>query len=235
MYTFPAHPIFRFGPNFRNKRKCRAWMGTRLPFRNTYHKGVYPFLGQTRYYAPDENSGLFRWADHHSTVTFSLSPLERSPPPSSCSRPNPPCSSLCLICSYYLMFFFYFTLPRVHFLTARVHLATFFLHPQQRVISTLNYTQISCFIPLQPPFYNACSANYSSLIPQFTQLQHSLHNTVLSYSGDIHINTHLPASLPSTQSLPPLTTTTTTTTTTTNQPTNQTNYSTKIQVPVKIL
>ena len=54
-------------------------MGAHLPFRNTYQKGIYPFLGQTRYCAPDENSGLIRWADPLTMVTYSLIPLERSP------------------------------------------------------------------------------------------------------------------------------------------------------------
>ena len=44
------------------------------------------------------------------------------------------------------------------------------------------------FIPLQPPFHYACPTNYSSLIPQFSQLQHSPH---------IHAVALLPASLPS--------------------------------------
>ena len=79
-FPFPAHSSFRSGPNFRNHRTCRAWMGARLPCRNTYQKGIYPFLGQTRYYAPDENGGLLQWADPLTAVTYSLSPgLEPSP------------------------------------------------------------------------------------------------------------------------------------------------------------
>ena len=58
-HILSAHPEFRLGLKFRNHRACRAWMGARLPFRNTYHKGFSLFMGQTRYYAPDENSGLF--------------------------------------------------------------------------------------------------------------------------------------------------------------------------------
>ena len=41
-------------------------MGVQLPFWNTYHKGFSLFMKQTRYYAPDENSCLFWWADHDS-------------------------------------------------------------------------------------------------------------------------------------------------------------------------
>ena len=200
---------------------CRAWMGARLPFRNTYHKGMYPFLGQTHYYAPDKNNGLFRWADHHPTVTFSLRPLERSPPP----PPPPPhvsysSPSMFIFYALYAViilcfcFSFHFTLPRVHFQSARIHLATLFSHLQQRVISTLNCTQISCFIPLQPPFYNTCFANYSSFINSSI---HTVTTSTTQYNSFlftcIHINAHLPASLPSTQSLfPPKPT---------NQPTNQ--------------
>ena len=65
-------------------RACRAWMGAHLPFGNTHQKGIYPFLGQTRYCAPDENSGCFRW-----TVTYSLNShraLSLSP---TCSVPLP--------------------------------------------------------------------------------------------------------------------------------------------------
>ena len=39
----------------------------------------------------------------------------------------------------------------------------------------------------QGTFHYVCPTNYSSLIPQFSQLQHSPHNTVLSYS---HTYTH---------------------------------------------
>ena len=86
---------------------------------------------------------------------------------------------LCLSCCYYFMFLFFFV-PLDSLLL--VGLAPFYSHPQQCVLSTHNYQQISCFIPLQPLFHDTCSTNYFSLIPWFTHLQHSLHNTVLSYS-----------------------------------------------------
>ena len=42
-----------------------------IPFRNAYHKGIYSFMGQTRYYAPDEIAVCFdgritthRWIWH---------------------------------------------------------------------------------------------------------------------------------------------------------------------------
>ena len=55
-----------------------SWMGARLPFRNTYHKGFALFMGQTRYYhAPDENNCLITTRDH--IPTFHLRAL--SPPP----------------------------------------------------------------------------------------------------------------------------------------------------------
>ena len=70
-----------FGPNFCHYQTCRAWVGARLQFRNTYHKGFSLFMGQTRYHAPDENSCLFWWADHQlrSHSHFYLRAL--SPPP----------------------------------------------------------------------------------------------------------------------------------------------------------
>ena len=44
------------------------------------NKGIYPFRWKSRYYSPDENGGLSRWADHTPMVTYSLSPrLELSP------------------------------------------------------------------------------------------------------------------------------------------------------------
>ena len=49
------------------------------PFQNTYQKGIFSSLGQTRYYTPDENGGLFRWTDPLTTITFSLRSLGRSP------------------------------------------------------------------------------------------------------------------------------------------------------------
>ena len=93
------------------------------------------------------------------------------------------------------VFLYHFTLPRVYFLPARVVLVTVFSHPQQRVVSTHTTRKFPLFIPFQPPFHYACLTNYSSLIPQFSQLQQSSHNTVLSYSH-IHTIAHLPASLP---------------------------------------
>lgn len=54
------------------------------------------------------------------------------------------------------------------------------------------------------PFHNACSTNYSRLIPQFIQLRHSLHNTVLSYSH-IYITAYLSASPLPLQKKPPTT------------------------------
>ena len=40
-------------------RTSNLWMGACLSFRKTYHEGIYPFMGQTCCYAPDENSCLF--------------------------------------------------------------------------------------------------------------------------------------------------------------------------------
>ena len=53
LFAGTRHPAFRLGPKFRNHQACRAWMGARLPFRNTYHKGFSLFMGQARYYAPE--------------------------------------------------------------------------------------------------------------------------------------------------------------------------------------
>ena len=58
--SLTAHPSFRSGLKIRNHRMSRAWMGARLPFRNTYQKGIYPFWGQARYYAPDLIGDLSR-------------------------------------------------------------------------------------------------------------------------------------------------------------------------------
>ena len=77
--TVCVHPSFRPGPKFRNHQTCRAWMGARLPYRNTYHKGIYPFVEQTRHYAPDEIGCLFWWADHFHGHSFISILLERSP------------------------------------------------------------------------------------------------------------------------------------------------------------
>ena len=54
-------------------------MGVHLSFWNTNQKGIYPFLGQTYYCAPDENGRLFWWADPLTMVTYSLIPLKHSP------------------------------------------------------------------------------------------------------------------------------------------------------------
>ena len=42
------------------------------------------------------------------------------------------------------------------------------------------------FIPHRPPFHYTCPTNYSSVIPQFSQLQHSPHSTAFSYSHAYH-------------------------------------------------
>lgn len=65
VHPFAAQPSFRFEIKFRRRRTCRACMDARLPFRNTYRRGIY---------VPDEDSGLFRWADHSPAVTYSLPP-----------------------------------------------------------------------------------------------------------------------------------------------------------------
>ena len=49
-------------------RTCRAWMGARPPFQNTYHKGMCPFLGQSHCYVPDENrefASITSWSHIH--------------------------------------------------------------------------------------------------------------------------------------------------------------------------
>ena len=69
-HTFSAHAIFRPGPKFHNHQVCRAWMGVHLPFWNTYQEGIYPFMGQTCCYAPDDTNCLFWWADQHSRLHF---------------------------------------------------------------------------------------------------------------------------------------------------------------------
>ena len=124
IFLVEAHKITK------HHRTCRAWVGVRLPFRNTYQKGIYPFLGQTRYYAPDEIGGLFRWADPLTTVTHSPSPLERS------SR-HPPLSlhirTLSLPCFVVVsVFHIHSTLPRGFSLApshiARIDLMTLYLH-----------------------------------------------------------------------------------------------------------
>ena len=74
--SLTAHPSFWSGPKIRNHRTCWTWMDARLPFQNMHQN---PLLGQTRYYAPEEKSCLFRWVDPFTTITYSLSPVERSP------------------------------------------------------------------------------------------------------------------------------------------------------------
>ena len=49
------------------------------------------------------------------------------------------------------------------------------------------------FIPHRPPFHYTCPTNYSSVIPQFSQLQHSPHSTAFSYSHTYH---HTPSCCP---------------------------------------
>ena len=112
-------------------------MGAHLPFRNMYHKGIYLILGQIHYYAPDENSGLFQWADHLPTVTFSLSPLRALSPSPTCPIPHPPCSYFNFFHAVIILCFcvlFHLVLPRFHFLPhvsawlpfSRTHISAWF-------------------------------------------------------------------------------------------------------------
>ena len=68
-----GHPSIRPGLKFRNHQTCRAWMGAHLPYRNTYHKGIYPFVEQTHHYAPDEIGCLFWWTDITHSHSFTIS------------------------------------------------------------------------------------------------------------------------------------------------------------------
>ena len=146
----------------RNHRTCWAWVGARLPFRNTYHNfRIHPFLGQPLYYAPDENSGFLGWVDHHPDGHIFTKPSQALSPPPTWPIPH----SLRLSCFYVLTHIFlnltslspafFRSLPSVSHVSTHGH----FSHPQQRVVPTHKCTQISCFIPLQPPFPSACSTN----------------------------------------------------------------------------
>ena len=132
-------------------------MGARLPFRNMYHKGIYLFLGKMRYYAPDENGGLFQWADHLPTVTFSLSPLRALSP--TCPIPHPPCSCFYVLSFFHavtiLCFLFHLVLPRFHFLP---HVSAWLLFSRTHISAwfppTTTY-EFPVFIQLQAAFHYA--------------------------------------------------------------------------------
>ena len=79
-------------------------------------------------------------------------------------------------------FFFSFNFPHDHFLAARVRLAPFFSHPQQHVVPTHNYTQISRFLfhsilrsstPVPPttPVEFLNSHNYSTLFRLYQNIK----------------------------------------------------------------
>ena len=113
-HTFSAHPSFRPGPTFRNPQTCREWMGAHLPFRNTYHEGIYPLW--------NKHACLFcfDWwiCTHDHIFTKSRSPL--SPRILFLFSHIP---TLCLLCSSYCYYpvslFTPSILPHVQFLLAR--------------------------------------------------------------------------------------------------------------------
>lgn len=127
---------------------CRAWN--------------ISFLGQTRHYAPDENSFDGR------ILTY---PLERS---------DPRVLFLSIHIFMIILWFYVFFLLSLHFpprlfspfpVDRTCWSDGLFSHPQQRMVPTPQpYTNIpfnSTVVP--PPFSSACLTNYSSQIPKFTQ------------------------------------------------------------------
>ena len=65
---------------------------------------------------------------------------------------------------------FHFTLPPFPHVFAWLPFSR--THSSARFPRTTTH-KFPVFIPFQPPFHYACPTNYSSLIPQFSQLQHS--------------------------------------------------------------
>ena len=66
-------------------------------------EGNILLLGQTHYYAPEETSCLFRWADPLTTVTYSPGPVERLLSPRGFSLPpsHTVCINLITLCDRY--------------------------------------------------------------------------------------------------------------------------------------
>ena len=127
LWPFPGSSYFTPQSSNVLGMDCTPTILKRTPQRNL------SLLWQTHYNASDENSALFRWGDHHPTVTISLSSLERSP--------CPPCvlfltlwvhilCLVCLSCCYYVMFLFFVFFPLDS--PSLVGLAPFFSHPQHR-------------------------------------------------------------------------------------------------------
>ena len=157
-----------------------------LPFRNTYQKGIYPFMGQTRYYAPDEIGGLSQWADALTMVTNSLSFLEHflhHPCPIPLSLYAYSISSM-VLCYYVFGLQFWFFAPSFAHCMHRPYDPLSSL--LQRLVPSQNHTQITLFYSTSPLFPFPFSTYTLQPHSPLTQSQYLQHNTVLS----LHRHTH---------------------------------------------
>ena len=76
--TFCAQTSFWPGQKFRNHQTCRAWMGAHLPYRNMYHKGIFPLWNKHTTMPLMKLLVCFDGRISH-TVSFISILLERSP------------------------------------------------------------------------------------------------------------------------------------------------------------
>ena len=153
-------------------------MGAHLPFRNRRTiKELIPF-GTNPLLCSRREWRFVLDGRITPMVTYSLNPLEH------CSRhpDSSPLTFILLCFSWFYVFClkcvlqFYFSLPSVHFLIGLTafsctHNSTWFL--------IHNNTQISCYIPLQPPFRSTCFPN-NSIKSAFAWWRHNYQNALES-------------------------------------------------------
>ena len=124
---FPHTPHFGLGQNsITIKRVGHGWVLI-YHFETRTIKGIYPFMGQTRYYCPLMGGSAI-------TITFSLSPSERSPSSPRILFLISHSPILCLLCYCYCHYPVSLLtpsiLPHVHFLLARASSSRFLSHIQ---------------------------------------------------------------------------------------------------------
>ena len=153
-------------------------------FETHTRKEYFSLKGETRYYAPDENGGLFRWADPHITAKLTKFPRALSPSPT-CPIPL----SLYLyfmfsmvLCHYIFSLQFHFTPPVVFSSlprTSQVSTLWPFTFTTTVLCSSHKHTRMPGFIPLAPPFSFSCFTYTQATFPN--SHIHNIYNTIQSF------------------------------------------------------
>ena len=145
-------------------------------------QGNILLLGQTRYYALEETSCLFRWADPLTTVTYSLSPVKRSPR-------HPQVLFLSLYIHIHILFPPWFYVLNMYWFRNFTYTPPRFFAPSLAHRTRQPYNPLQSL--LQRVLLRSPSTAYSRLRPHSlsTQSQYSLHYLFLPFHRHTHHRT----------------------------------------------